>query len=101
MKPSEKESIKCEVCHKTFNEPLLLKMHMTTFHSFKCRFCPQAFYDAKTLKNHIYQIHQMTDKNADFAGIRQQGKEWHNHTVSQKFLKMNEHSVLMHSGPEN
>ena len=96
MKPSEKESIKCEVCHKTFNEPLLLKMHMTTFHSFKCRFCPQAFHDAKTLKNHIYQIHQITDKNADFAGLRQ-----HNHTVSQKFLKMNKLAVLMQSGPEN
>ena len=82
MKPSQKESTKCELCHKTFDQPYLLKMHMKTFHGFKCKLCPQAFYDAKTLKNHTSQIHQI----ADFATIRHQSREWHN-KVSPNLLK--------------
>ena len=87
MRPLEKESTKCELCHKTFDQPSLLKMHMKTFHGFKCKLCPQAFHDAKTLKNHAYQIHQLTDQNVELATIRHQNKEWHNITVSQNLLK--------------
>lgn len=57
---TEYKPYKCEVCHKTFAHPTILRTHLRT-HSddtpFKCKMCDEAFKKKPGLDRHMRKIH--------------------------------------------